>query len=183
MSYEIYKQGTCEETGAHYKVYKHPVTAGVYSIVFYRSKRIKNPSYYTSKDIDKDIETLFNQVKKRKDEKKQYRNLKKSQAVERQLKVGDVLVCSWGGTMSIVDFYRVTELVGKCSVKIESISSIASDHDSVGGYYVEPDEEQAGDPITDRRFKVSSSGDSIMITDCQYARLYTGGKHYVNRND
>lgn len=184
MSSEIYKKGSCEETGAYYNVYKNPTIEGAYSIQFYSSKRIKKPSYYMStlKDLEKDVELLFDIVKKKKQQKKARREERKANSTPRQLQVGDILVCSWGYNMTIVDFYRVTELVGKCSVKIEEISSIAMDHDSSGGYWVVPEQEEKGTPI-DRRFKVGTSGDSIMITDCQYARLYTGGKAYVNRND
>lgn len=182
MSSDIYKKGSCEETGAYYNVYKIPNMEGKYSIQFYSSKRIKKPSYYLSTDIDNDVVKLFNLVKKKKERKAKEKAERKANSTPRVLKVDDILVCSWGYSMTLVDFYRVTELVGNCSVKIEEISSIVTEHDSSGGYWVIPECEEPGEPI-ERRFKVGSFGDSIMISDYQCAILYTGGKHYVNRND
>lgn len=41
--------------------------------------------------------------------------------VPHQLKVGDVLYCSWGYDQTNIDFYEVTEIVGKQTVRIMPI--------------------------------------------------------------
>jgi hypothetical protein len=48
------------------------------------------------------------------------------------LKVGEILVSSWGYDQTNIDFYQVTELVGKKNVMLRPISSMSVDNDGAG---------------------------------------------------
>lgn len=51
---------------------------------------------------------------------------KAKRAAGHGLQIGQVLVCSWGYDQTNIDYYQVTELVGKRSVKIRAIGSITT---------------------------------------------------------
>lgn len=59
-------------------------------------------------------------------------------AFEHTLKVGDILYTSWGYDQTNIDYYQVTEVVGKKSVKIRQIHAGFDHHDGGCSDYVVP---------------------------------------------
>jgi hypothetical protein len=59
-------------------------------------------------------------------------------AFEHTLKVGDILYTSWGYDQTNIDYYQVTAVVGKKSVKIRQIHSGLDHHDGCSQNYVIP---------------------------------------------
>ncbi len=97
------------------------------------------------------------------------------------LKVGDILVTSWGYSMTFVDFYEIVELTGKCSAMVRKLSQVEVSEDSNGwsgrvlaekGHYV-------GEPF--KVFRITA--DNTCKIDGHYAHKWTGQSMYWNRLD
>jgi len=94
------------------------------------------------------------------------------------LKVGDVMVCSWGYDQTNVDFYKVVKLIGKSMVELRSIRSArVEDSERPHGMACEviplPNEEY-GEPFR----KKASSSNRISMTSFSSASLWDGKPEY-----
>lgn len=64
------------------------------------------------------------------------------------IKAGDILADSWGYSMTIVEFYKVTKIISATKIEIVELGHILTDSDRGGGEYVLPDTEHyIGEPI------------------------------------
>ena len=103
------------------------------------------------------------------------------------IKVGDVLECSWGYSMTLVEFYKVTKIVSPCKVEIVELGHkmVPDSADRGGGSYRLPDmDSEIGEPITKI---VSQSGWEkqegsyhITINDSVKLRPWNGRPCYFN---
>lgn len=94
-----------------------------YSLVTYfgNSAKTTDRCYFVRKDErDARINRYIEGVKARKEFKAKQ---KAKRSAPHELKVGDILVNSWGYDQTNVDFFEVVELVGKASVKIRPIGA------------------------------------------------------------
>ena len=99
---------------------------------------------------------------------------------ERTLKVGDILVSSWGYNMTIVNFYRVVKLVGAKSVKIEKLTSNTIRGDSWSGHSV-PNLEISGQ-LMEKSYR-ELNGQSVKISSSEFARPWNGKPMFFNHLD
>jgi hypothetical protein len=74
---------------------------------------------------------------------------------QEQLKVGDVLRCSWGYDQTNIDYFEVTKLVGKRTVEIRKIACESVDTSFMQGQSVPAKGEYLGEPM---RKQVSENG-------------------------
>lgn len=64
------------------------------------------------------------------------------------IKAGDILADSWGYSMTIVEFYKVTKIISATKIEIVELGHILTDSDRGGGENVLPDTERhIGEPI------------------------------------
>lgn len=91
---------------------------------------------------------------------------KKKPTVARELKVGDVLSCSWGYDQTNIDYYLVTKLVGKSSVELVEIGSLKEFTECMQGTSI-PDK----DNIIGKPFVKRANGKNVKISSFQYASL------------
>ena len=94
------------------------------------------------------------------------------------LKVGDIMVCSWGYDQTNVDFYKVKRLVGKSMVELIGIRSAhVDDSDEAHGMACKviplPDHEY-GEPFK----KKANSRNRISMTSYSSAVLWDGKPEY-----
>jgi hypothetical protein len=82
------------------------------------------------------VDRYFENLESRKAEKAK-RQAEKT-AFEHTLKEGDILYTSWGYDQTNIDYYQVTKLVGKKSVKIRRVHSGLDHHDGCQSNYVIP---------------------------------------------
>lgn len=84
------------------------------------------------------------------------------------LKVGDVLVCTWGYEQTNVDFYEVTRLVGHARVMVEArpISQLSNETDTDRGFCVPLPGQYIGRA---KRYRVAE-GNRIKVESFAYAR-------------
>lgn len=98
--------------------------------------------------------------------------------------VGDILCCSWGYNMTLVDFYKVVKITpsGK-SVSVIQLGSECVDGEA--GYYghVMPTKDEYGPVIKNKRIANWGDGYSIKISSCQHASTWNGKKQYFNKMD
>ena len=94
------------------------------------------------------------------------------------LKVGDIMVCSWGYDQTNVDFYKVKRLVGKSMVELIGIRSANID-DSYEAHgmackVIPLPKEEYGEPFK----KKSNSSNCVSMTSFSSARLWDGKPKY-----
>ena len=91
----------------------------------FTNKSFNSRWYYSFKDFEqfkkKCLDTISNnnEIKQWKEERK-----KKAQQPH-SLKVGDILYCSWGYDQTNVDFFKVSEVIGKRKIKIIGLGTSA----------------------------------------------------------
>ncbi|MBL4874738.1 MAG: hypothetical protein JKY41_15500 [Rhodobacteraceae bacterium] len=148
----------------------HPAACGFKG----RAKKPTFRHYYGSVEVrDKwlnnwfaDLETLSEEKAKRRAEANQ----------PHTLKLGDILVSSWGYDQTNVDFYKVTKIVGKTMVEVREINRV-----HVGGSTLShgiADEVIAGDRFialaTRRKVSMFMGSPSISLSSFQSASLWDG---------
>ena len=94
------------------------------------------------------------------------------------LKVGDIMVCSWGYDQTNVDFYKVKRLVGKSMVELIGIRSANID-DSYEAHgmackVIPLPKEEYGEPFK----KKSNSSNCVRMTSNSSASLWDGKPQY-----
>lgn len=94
-------------------------------------------------------------------------------------KVGDILVAEWGYSMSLVNFYKVTALVGKATVELVSIGKHWVDGNGWTGYVMPNLDEEIEDTVIRKRV----NGESVKITNHQFAHKWNGNKVFENHMD
>ena len=124
--------------------------------------------------VNKYIDSLLLD-KKTKDDRKA-----KANGFEHTLKVEDILYTSWGYDQTNIDFYQVTKVVGKKSVKIRKINGAVDHHDGYQSNYVVPRKnsfyEQRGEYDKDHleMLKRVHEGNSITIESYAHATPWEG---------
>ena len=139
--------------------YRYVNESGRPAAVFYKGKQRKCRRHICYGSIEKREEDI----------EKYFAECKAEERAQRVLKVGDVLVSSWGYEQTNIDFYEVVRLAGQYSVFIREIGSEAKyEHSMSGERWPVPGkfigEEQ-------RRQTCSHSGDSVSLSSFQSARL------------
>ena len=94
--------------------------------------------------------------------------------MERKLKVGDILECSWGYDQTNIDFYQVSALVGKSSVKLQRMACTSPGEDGFMTAVKTPTKPM-GDPFTKRESQIPDTGRPyIKISSYAYAFPWDG---------
>lgn len=103
----------------------------------------------------------------------------------KSIKVGDILVCSWGYSMTLVDFYKVVKTTPKTAY-LSKMGSKTVEQDAYGmSSRVMPGEVISSEKPLMRRIQKSNYNGELYckITDYQYARKWDGKSKYFNDND
>lgn len=183
----------------HYdtKVVPKGILAEIYLINDTSSKRAKDPLYiaigFGGKRSAPDFHFIFktdtrraeyvdkyiNNLKSRADEKSERKA--KSNAFEHTLKVDDILYASWGYDQTNIDFYQVTKLVGKKSVKLRRIYGgkveTENDHPSADYVIARKDDFMEGERHKEKLKRVQE-GNSIRIASYAHATPWDGTPKY-----
>lgn len=98
--------------------------------------------------------------------------------------IGDILHSSWGYSMTLNNFYRVTKRIGKTTIEMEEIPSKWVEGDGFTGKVV-PDLEAKSIRVIRKRVKESSfKGFSVKVTESQYIfGKWNGNPIYENHMD
>ena len=102
------------------------------------------------------------------------------------VKVGDILTDSFGYNMTLVEFYKVTEILTPTTVKIQRIGATV-DHTEMGGteYLLPNPAHELEEPITKRVMpdKYRACGYHITIDSCISLTPWNGQPQYQNTWD
>lgn len=104
------------------------------------------------------------------------------------IKVGDILADSWGYSMTIVEFYKVTKIISSTKVEIVELGHIVTDTDRGGGSYRMPDTENyIGEPVekivAQNSYEKPNNLWHIKINDSISLRPWSGRPLYENTWD
>jgi len=128
-------------------VYLYTTGKGAPAAIGYKGRQRKSAlynCYRSEEERTEHVDKWMSELEGRRKEAKK--------GAERLLKAGDVLKSSWGYDQTNIDYYLVTELVGKMSVKIVEIGQIR-DHSTMDGGKCTPDKTVIkGEPMTKRVF-------------------------------
>lgn len=99
---------------------------------------------------------------------------KKERLKPHTLKIGDILCSSWGYDQTNVDFYIVTEVVGKNSVKIAKVSNI-TEEETYHSDRVKPSDRIVS---KEKLCRVNGSRNSVSINSFTWAYVWDGKPMY-----
>jgi len=125
------------------EIYKYKTTIkGVEkpAAIMFRGKAQKPTNRYYYRDEarrDEAIQQFIDDERKVMSDRAERRA--KKAAFTHNLKPGDILYSSWGYDQTNIDFYQVTQKVGKKSVKIRPIRSTVDHHDGCQSNYMIPE--------------------------------------------
>jgi hypothetical protein len=131
----------------NYSIYFGINSKGKPTASFYRGRSRKSQSYYFHNEERRQnyVDTYILECEKKANNKK----TRKSEST-RTLNVGDVLYSSWGYEQTNIDFYLVTALVGKSSVKIIKISGTKEYQEDMSGLIIPDLNSTIGEEFTKR---------------------------------
>ena len=104
------------------------------------------------------------------------------------IKAGDILSGSWGYSMTIAEFYKVTKIVSACRIEIVEIGADLADADRGGGEYLIPNPEKIlGEPVKKNvvadRYTRQENAFYVKINDSCNLRPWDGRPVYQNTWD
>lgn len=149
----------------------------LYTLVIFRGRAKKpyvNYLFRSEENMQKYIQEQKEATKAQLDDKKQQQEERKN--FKHTLKVGDILYTSWGYGQTNIDYYQVTELVGKKMVKLKQIkkgivsSEMTADNVIAIKDKFYEDGEYRGGTLT----KKVQVGNGIRISSFEYATLWDG---------
>ena len=126
----------------NYSIYFGINSKGKPTASFYRGRSRKSQSYYFNNEERRQnyVDTYILECEKK---------ARKSEST-RTLNVGDVLYSSWGYEQTNIDFYLVTALVGKSSVKIIKVSGTKEYQEDMSGLIIPDLNSTIGEEFTKR---------------------------------
>jgi hypothetical protein len=130
-----------------YAIYLGINRSGKPTAYFYKGRSRKSQNYYFHNEEKRQnyVDTYILECEKEANNKK----TRKSEST-RTLNVGDVLYSSWGYEQTNIDFYLVTALVGKSSVKIIKICGTKEYQEDMAGLIIPDLNSTKGEEFTKR---------------------------------
>ena len=157
----------------------------------YTNKSFNPRWYYRFKDLEHFNKICNDTIKINQEREQSKQKYKEERTKPHTLKVGDILYCSWGYDQTNVDYFRVSEIIGKRKIKIVGLGTNAESdgiHDKAtpqegGGnywtrkqYYCEIDKKWKTKNI--ELVKFANSNNSVKISSFAYAYLWDGKPKY-----
>lgn len=104
------------------------------------------------------------------------------------IKPGDILSASWGYSMTIVEFYKVTKVLSPSKIEIVELGHMISDCDCGGGSYRTPDlNNPIGEPlekmVSQTSWEKQDGRWHVKINHSISLTLWDGNKKYMNTWD
>jgi hypothetical protein len=156
----------------------------VLSFIAYSGKRAKHDAHYTVKTRERAQEWADEYLARKRASAQRSADERAAKVAKRaaghKLKVGDVLVSSWGYDQTNVDYYEVTQLVGRSMVEVRQIRGESEATGDMQGRCVPSPGNYKGEPT---RHTVGTDGASIKVRSFSHAyliepRIVCGAKVY-----
>lgn len=165
-------------SGTDLAIYKYEDKGVLYGIAFQAksNKPVWHYRFRNEQDFEREVEstaqarrmTLQHKVDKMLDRRMR----------QHDLKVGDILVSSWGYDQTNIDFYEVTSIIGK-QVTIREIATRFTEQNGPAGNKVVPIPGRYVGPEMRKLPSGSGANVSVKINGHQYARKWDGSAQYA----
>ena len=96
--------------------------------------------------------------------------------------VGDILVCTWGATMSLVEFYRITKFSGK-TFELKELKKKFVSGSAMQGKCIAIDEIDPRGETVKARIGKNNSVKKSNTTSAQFLRLWDGEPEWEDHMD
>ena len=139
------------------------------------TKKSKKPKWhYRFKDYLQFETTIKKTIDGHNDHKKEVEDRRKKRFAPHSLKVNDILYCSWGYDQTNIDFYKVTQLIGKNKIEVVKCKNKITGSGCQSDYVV------PGDiiPGSEKNYVVNSQYNSIRVYSFASARKWNGEAKY-----
>lgn len=158
----------CTETDA--AIYTYEIAGGTYSIGFV-GKAAKPAFHYRHHTEAKRSEYIAGFIAGRKDAAEAKAKRQAERKAPHTLKVGDILVSSWGYDQTNIDYYQVTRVPGANTVEIREIGC---DSTPEQGFMTASKTAKPNAFIGEPMLKRVSAGNSVRIASYAHAHLWDG---------
>jgi hypothetical protein len=147
--------------------------------------------YYRFKSVEQFKERCLKQIESNNERQESKKKYQEERTKPHSLKIGDILYCSWGYDQTQVDYFKVSEIIGKRKIKIvglgtnaesDGIHDKATPHEGGGNhwtkkqYYCEIDKKWKTKNL--ELVKFANSNNSVKISSFAYAYLWDGKPKY-----
>lgn len=154
-------------------IYTYATKKGQLGAMGFHGKAAKPDFHYSFRNAEHRQRHIDEYIKSR----KEFAAYKAKCAAERKaphtLKVGDILVCSWGYDQTNIDFYQVTRVPGPHSVEIRAIAGKSGQEEGFMTAYKTADKDNF---ISEPMLKKCNSTNSVYIASYASASKWDGKK-------
>nr|BAR28713.1 hypothetical protein [uncultured Mediterranean phage uvMED] len=147
--------------------------------------------YYRFKSVEQFNQKCLDQIKANNERQESKKKYQEERTKPHSLKVGDILYCSWGYDQTNVDYFKVSQVIGKRKIKIiglanslesDGIHDKASPSDSIGNYWTQKqfycEVEKKWKRKNVELTKYASSDNTVRISSFAWASLWDGKPKY-----
>ena len=147
--------------------------------------------YYSFKNLDRFKQKCLETIKLNNERQEAKKKYQEERTKPHSLKVGDILYCSWGYDQTNVDYFKVSQVIGKRKIKIiglanslesDGIHDKASPSDNIGNYWTQKqfycEIEKKWKRKNVELTKYASSDNSVRISSFAWASLWDGKPKY-----
>lgn len=158
-------------------------SATKFLVIAYHGKSNKHDFYYSYGSKEDRAKKVINWLSNLKNHEEMVAKRRAERSAPHTLKVGDILYSSWGYDQTNVNFYQVTNIVGKNSVEIREISSRVYSQESTYDYVVAVKDaflspQYEGDKRGETMLKRARPDNSVKVSHSQTAWLWDGKPCY-----
>ena len=89
----------------------------------FTNKSFNSRWYYRFKDLEQFNKICNDTIKTNQEREQSKQKYKEERTKPHSLKVGDILYCSWGYDQTNVDYFKVSEVIGKRKIKIVGLGT------------------------------------------------------------
>tara|TARA_R110002153_G_scaffold116423_1_gene260091 strand:- start:30 stop:644 length:615 start_codon:yes stop_codon:yes gene_type:complete len=142
------------------------------SAVCFGKKGFKSKWHYRFKNFGQFESTLNDTIKNHLEHKKNVEERREKRFAPHSLKVNDILYCSWGYDQTNIDFYKITQLIGKNKIEVIKLKNkISYSSEASQSDYVLPTDEIKG---SEKKYIVNSQYNSIRVYSFASASKWNG---------
>ena len=157
----------------------------------YTNKSFNHWWYYSFKNLDRFKQKCLETIKLNNERQESKKKYQEERTKPHSLKVGDILYCSWGYDQTNVDYFKVSQVIGKRKIKIiglanslesDGIHDKASPSDSIGNHWTQKqyycEVEKGWKRKNVELTKYASSDNTVKISSFAWASLWDGQAKY-----
>lgn len=152
-------------------IYTYVTTSGQLGAMAFHGKAAKPDWHYSFRNEESRQRKIAEYIDGRKERAKMMDDIKAKRTAPHTLKVGDILVSSWGYDQTNIDYYQVVRVVGAHSVEIRQLVNKSHGEDGFMTGLVSPVRDHFKD---EPMLKRCDAGNSVRIESYASASMWDG---------